>query len=122
MDSTSHDVTKRPARGWKRYMELRRQGAAERDRIAAGLLAGLGGAPTVADQLAAEQIAALIVWARVQERRGDFKDAAATRQQLTQAWRASPTFKPQPAAKPSAADRANDFRAEMRRLATPEGA
>jgi hypothetical protein len=109
------------ARGWRRHHELRKQDAAERDRIAAALLDGPGRPPTEPDKIAAEQIAALTVWARMQERRGDFKGAAATRQQLTQAWRASPTFKPQPAAAPSAADRAADFQAEMRRLATPSG-
>jgi hypothetical protein len=115
MDSTSPKL----ARGWKRYQELRAQDAAERDRIAAALLGGLGRAPTEPDKIAPEQIAALTVWARIQERRGDFRGAAATRQQLTQAWRASPTFKPQPAAAPSAADRTANFQAEMRRRATP---
>jgi hypothetical protein len=95
------------ARGWRRHHELRKQDAAERDRIAAALLDGLGRDPTEPDKIAAEQIAALTVWARVQERRGDFKGAAATRQQLTQAWRASPTFKPQPASQKPADPSAN---------------
>jgi hypothetical protein len=98
MAETSITESPKLARGWKRYQELRAQDAAERDRIEAALLNGLGRQPTEPDRLAAEQIASLTVWARIQERRGDFRGAAATRQQLTQAWRASPTFKPQPVA------------------------
>jgi hypothetical protein len=117
---TANESPKR-SRGWRRYQELRALDAAERSRIAAALLEGLGRPSTEPDRIAAEQIAALTVWARIQERRGDFKGAAATRQQLTQAWRTATAFKPQPPLqqKPSG----DDFLAEMRRLATPlEGA
>jgi hypothetical protein len=97
-------------RGWRRYQQLRRQDAAERDRIAAALLEGLGRAPTERDRLAAENIASLTVRARTLERRGQFAEAAKVRQQVTQATRAT-GFKPQPAAsqKPNAATAGLDY-------------
>src|SRR6476620_326848 len=100
------------SRGWRRYRELKQRDDADRQAIATELLAGLGRPSTMADRLAAENIASLTVWARVLERRGAFQGATEVRQQITQAARAFPAFKPQPAAPPKS-DAGADFMAEM---------
>ncbi|MDI3561293.1 hypothetical protein [Bradyrhizobium sp. Arg816] len=107
------------SRGWRRYQELRRQDAADKIEIMRGLLDGLGRPSTMADRIAAEQIASLVIWARVLERRGALKAAAEVRDQITRTQRAN-NFKPQPAVpqKPSG----DDFLEEMQTCATPQEA
>ena len=83
------------SRGWRRYQELRKQDAADKIDIMRGLLDGLGRPSTMADRLAAEQIASLTVWARILERRGRFEAAAEVRDQITRTQRAN-NFKPAP--------------------------
>lgn len=122
-DSTTPTIaTPAPkSRGWRRYRELKQQDDTDRQAIAAELLAGLGRPSTMADRLAAENIASLAVWARTLERRGAFKGATEVRQQITQAARAFPAFKPQPALPPKG-DAGAAFLAEMQAAATPQGA
>ncbi len=90
------------SRGWRRHHELRAQDAAAKAAIERALLAELGRPASARDQLAAEQLAALTVWARVLERRGKFKDAAAIRSEINRVIKAS-GFKPEPAASPKPA-------------------
>ncbi|QIG94415.1 hypothetical protein [Bradyrhizobium sp. 6(2017)] len=74
---------------------MRRQDAEAKAEIEGGLLAGLGRAPTMADRLAVEQIAALTVLARVLERRGKLQEAGQVRDQIVRAQRTN-GLKPQP--------------------------
>jgi hypothetical protein len=68
------------SRGWRRYRELRQQDEADKKAIMCGLIDGLGRPASMADRLAAEQIASLTVWV---ERRGRFEAAAEVRDQIT---------------------------------------
>jgi hypothetical protein len=105
---------KSTSRGWRRYRELRAKDDADRKAIAAGIIGELGRRATVVEQVAAENLAALIVWARTLERRGQHAAAAKVRQQVTQAQRAT-NFKPAPPApaKPQATSPLEYWRAKQ---------
>jgi hypothetical protein len=96
--------------GRTREARRRKQDAADREAITAALLESLGRTATMVDQIAAENLANLIVWARTLERRSQFAEAAKVRQQITQAVRAT-GMKPQPAAsqKTNAANAGLDY-------------
>ena len=98
------DAATKPAksRGWRRDHELRRIDAQAKAEIEAGLLAGLGRMPTMADRLAVEQIASLTILARTLERRGKIVAAGKVRDQIVRAQRTN-GMKPEPpaAAKPA---------------------
>jgi hypothetical protein len=102
------------SRGWRRVAELRRQDEAAKQEIITGLINDLGRPATMNDRLAIEDIASLTIWARTLERRAKFADAAAVRDQISRARRAS-GIKPAP----RVAVPKPDFREEMLRLATP---
>ena len=114
MDSISPDAPyPHLARGRARMRELAQQSAAERDKLAAEILAGLGRAPSAIDRIAAANLAALHVRANRIEASG--RDASAIRKQIIQATRAT-GFKPQPAAsqKPAPLKAIDDHLARQR--------
>lgn len=92
---TDHSTKPAPLRGWSRWKELQAMRASQRERIAAGLLAGLGREPTEADRVAASTIAAMQVEAERLESMG--KSALEERKLAAQLLRQT-GFKPAPAA------------------------
>ncbi|WP_441260827.1 hypothetical protein AB7008_43040 [Bradyrhizobium sp. 521_C7_N1_3] len=90
---TDHPTKPAPLRGWSRWKELQAMRAAQREQIAAGLLAGLGREPGEADRVAAKTIAAMQVEAERLETLG--KSALEQRRIVAQLLRQS-GFKPAP--------------------------
>jgi hypothetical protein len=78
-------------RGWARWNQLQAEYAAQREHIAAGLLAGLGREPAMTDKIAAKNIAAMEVEATRLEARG--KPAIEQRRLVAQ-WTRTSGFRP----------------------------
>jgi hypothetical protein len=88
MDQASLEIaSENLARGRKRMRELAQEAQAERESLAAELLAGLGRTPSTVDRIAATNLAALHVRAKRLEAAG--RDAVEIRRQITQMIRAT---------------------------------
>jgi hypothetical protein len=83
------------SRGWKRHHELKRQDAVDKRTIIDGLVAELGRSATMSDMLAIEDLASLVITARIYDRRGNIAKAAETRAAINKVRKGS-NLKPQP--------------------------
>jgi hypothetical protein len=92
------ESTSRPLRGWSRMRQLRQQEQAQREALAADLLAGLGRPATAFDKVAIGNLASLHVRANRLEANG--RDSSDIRRLITRTMRAFGMTLGAPAAPP----------------------